>query len=417
VLLITVDTLRADRMSASGYPRRTSPNLDPLLLEGVNFVQARTVEPLTNPSIGSLLTSLPPHRHGATRNGLRIHPGLPSLPRILGAHGYRTAAFVGNWTLRDRLSGLAEHFEVYEEVLTRARWFGVVRREATADDLTERAAEWIWDHLAHSDGRPFLTWVHYVEPHAPYRLQARFAPIIEEDRRVRIGPEDRYDTEIAFVDAAIGELLRRVEQVSPRERTLIVFLSDHGESLGEHHYWGHGRHLYETTLRIPMALYWKGRLTARAISAPALNIDLAPTILRLLGLPVPEGFEGFDWTPVLEGAPAPADRVTHYEAHRGVVVSGHASELAREAGLLELARLQGGRKEILSVKRKRRLVFDLIGDPGELCAIAPIDSPPSADLAGWMHTVVRALDSEEQSPAEPLDEKSRAALRSLGYVD
>src|SRR6185295_11892589 len=112
VLLLTVDTLRADRLSGLGYGRPTSPHIDRLLREGVSFRAARTVEPLTTPSLTSMLTSREPHSHGATRNGLRLRPGLASLPTLLRAAGYDTAAFVGNWTLRHKLSGLGEHFEL-----------------------------------------------------------------------------------------------------------------------------------------------------------------------------------------------------------------------------------------------------------------------------------------------------------------
>ena len=116
VVLITVDTLRADRISGYGYERPTSPHIDRLIADGVRFEEARTIEPLTSPALCSIVTSLYPHEHGSSRNGLRMRQGLPSLPKTLQAHGYRTAAFVGNWTLRDKLSGLAEHFEEFEEV-------------------------------------------------------------------------------------------------------------------------------------------------------------------------------------------------------------------------------------------------------------------------------------------------------------
>ena len=132
VLLITVDTLRADRLSAYGYRRPTTPNLDALLAAGVRFSAARAVEPLTAPAMTSLLTALAPHEHGATRNGLAMRPGLQSWPRTLARRGYRSAAFVGNWTLRERLSGLQEHFGSYQTITSRRRWLGLLKGEATA---------------------------------------------------------------------------------------------------------------------------------------------------------------------------------------------------------------------------------------------------------------------------------------------
>ena len=149
VVIISVDTLRVDRVSAYGYERQTTPHLDRLIGQGVKFTQARTVEPLTSPALCSMFTSLYPHEHGSSRNGLRMRPGLDSLPRLLGQEGYATAAFVSNWTLRNKLSGLGEHFETYEEVLTRKRWWGLLKGEATGEDVNEHALEWLDEAGAH----------------------------------------------------------------------------------------------------------------------------------------------------------------------------------------------------------------------------------------------------------------------------
>ena len=260
VLVISVDTLRADHMSAYGYARPTTPNIDRLISGGVRFDTARTVEPLTGPALVSMLTSLHPNEHGASRNGLRMRTGLASLPKALQARGYRTAAFVGNWTLRDKLCGLAEHFEEYQEVLTRRRWWGLVRKEANAQDLTDVATEWLDAQRRSQSDAPFLLWVHYVEPHAPYRAHDSYREALGLPARGELSASDRYDTEIAFVDDAVGRLMLHLQEIGLAEGTIVVFASDHGESLGEHGYWGHGRNLYEQTLRIPMSITWPGRL-------------------------------------------------------------------------------------------------------------------------------------------------------------
>ena len=395
VLIISIDTLRADHVSAYGYSRSTTPNLDALIEGGVRFDRARTIEPLTGPALVSMLTSLHPQDHGASRNGLRMRTGLASLPKALQAHGYQSVAYIGNWTLRDKLSGLAEHFESYNEVLTRARWWGMVRREADAEDLTDSALEWLGSNTGRHSTQPFFMWVHYVEPHAPYRLH--------EDHLEQLGlkpggnqpPEDRYDTEIAFVDASIGRLLDYLDETKLDENTIVVFVSDHGESLGEHGYWGHGRNLYEPTLRIPMSITWKGKLRPGTIEAPSLIIDLAPTILGMLEQEGPSTFEGFDWTGVFSGETAPTGRQTLYQAHRGAVMSKHESDLARQSGLLEVGIIHDEQKEIFHVGKSRRQFYDLTADPLEL----------------------DDLSEKKDSPPEPLDEESVEALRSLGYVD
>ncbi len=416
ILVVTVDTLRSDRMSAFGYELSTSPNLDRLMKRGAWFTRARTIEPLTNPALSSLLTSKYPHQHGSTRNGLRMRSGLASLPKAVQAIGYRTAAFVGNWTLKDHLSGLGEHFELYEEVLTRRRWLGLVRSEADAEDVSTRAMEWITGHIRERRNEPFFVWVHYVEPHAPYRYHREYAGQLELDKTDKYPPAVRYDTEIAFVDHAIGSLLKKLENLGLGDDTMIVFASDHGESLGEHGYWGHGRFLFEPTLRIPMSITWPGRIAPLKIDAPALIIDLAPTVLSLLGQDHPSDFTGYDWTAVMAGGDPPYDRLTHYQAHRGAVISRHDSDLARRSGLLAVGIVKNEMKEIYRLENNRRRLFDLGADPGELQSLTLKTESPSEGLQLWISDLQAALDSFDDVP-EPLDEESIEALRSLGYVD
>ncbi len=418
VLLITIDTLRADRLSAYGYSRKTSPNLDRLITEGVRFTQARTVEPLTGPALCSMVTSRYPHQHGASRNGLRMRPELDSFPKQLREAGYRTAAFVGNWTMKSKATGLDEHFELYETVLRRKRWWGLVSSEATADDLNESAFTWLAGHAAGEPDRPFLLWVHYVEPHAPYRLQERHLPALGLAQRSDYPPSDRYDTEIAEVDRSVGELLAHLAALDLGRETLLVFTADHGESLGEHNYWGHGRHLYEGTLHIPLSVSWPGRLTPRTIDAPALNLDVAPTILGLVGLAAPASFAGYDWSRALRGeVEPPAGRQTHYQAHKGVVLSAHDSDVARRSGLLEVAIMDRQLKQIFRAKSGRLRRHDLTTDPGELLNLGDEGDPPSESLQGWMDQVARGLTNLDSDPPEPLDEESIESLRALGYTD
>jgi len=419
VLIVTIDTLRADRLSSYGYSRPTSPNLDRLLAQGVRFSQARTVEPLTNPALCSMFTSLHPHEHGATRNGLRLRPDATSAARVLDRRGYRTAAFVGNWTLRNGISGLGDHFQSYDEVFSRKRWFGMFKGEATAEDLTEASLDWLEEHRK-EHRKPFLLWVHYVEPHAPYRLQEELAPRLG----VRTGDgevsrHDRYDTEVAFADQQAGRLLAAIERdPSLAANTLIVFAADHGESLGEHSYWGHGRNLYEPTLRIPLGFVWPGKIRPGVVDAPALNIDVASTILGLAGLPVPPGFKGYDWTPVLtRGAEPPRDRVMWFQAHKGAVLSAKEARSARRKGLLEVAVLTGSRKEIFRIGEKKRWLFDLLKDPRELRSLDVRTATVSADLRSWMASVHQGLTASDRVLATHIDPESAAKLRALGYAE
>jgi arylsulfatase A-like enzyme len=395
-------------LSAYGYRRPTTPNLDRLLAQGVRFTQARTVEPLTNPSLCSMFTSLYPHEHGATRNGLRLRPDALSAARVLGRRGYRTAAFVGNWTLRNGISGLGDHFQSYDEVFTRKRWLGLFKGEATAEDLTDAALAWLGGHQED-----------------PYRLQEEQAGRLGIGTGSDVSRQDRYDTEVAFADQQIGRLLAEFQR-NPElaANTLIVFAADHGESLGEHSYWGHGRNLYEPTLRIPLGLVWPGRIRPGVIEAPALNMDVAPTVLGLAGLPVPAAFHGYDWSPVLlRNAEPPRERTMWFQAHKGAVLSAQEAGSARRKGLLEVAVLTGWRKEIVRIGEGRRWTFDLLRDPGETRSLDPraasggTGGSASAGLRDWMTAVRKGLAMSDQVLANRIDPESAARLRALGYAE
>lgn len=414
ILVVTVDTLRYDRLSINGYARPLTPNLDRLLASGARFDQTRVVEPLTAPSLISTFTSLHPHSHAASRNGLHMRPGLPSVTRTLSERGYRTAAFVGNWTMKNELTGFAEHFDRYEEVFSRKRWF-LWLAEATGADLNDEALEWLDGHLEEEQRWPFLLWVHYVEPHAPYRLQEDFVGVLGDLENP--GPADRYDTEVAYVDHQIGRLLEEVRERVSSENLVVVFASDHGESLGEHGYWGHGRNLHEENLRVPFAITWPGRVEPRRIAAPASNIDTAPTLLGLLGLPVPDYFRGHDWSPtLLEGSDPPAGRITFHQAHKGAVQAQRRSEAARRRGLLEVGQFDGRQKDILDVKDGSRRRFDFARDPHELRNLAAGGEAAGEALAAWLEEVKEGLAASDELPPPSLTEEDLEQLRALGYI-
>ncbi|MBZ0102478.1 MAG: sulfatase [Thermoanaerobaculia bacterium] len=415
VLVITVDTLRPDRLGAWGHARPTSPAIDALLGEGLRFAEARTVEPLTTPALASLWTSVPPHVHGSTRNGLPIRSGLASLPRLLGRRGFRTAAVLGNWTLKDQLSGLAGEWQHYELLTSRKRWFGLFKDEARGRDLTDSVLAWLADSRTESATRPLLLWVHYVEPHAPYRLQADFAP------RLGISPEratdlDRYDSEIAAVDAEVARLLAGWRERSPERPLLTVFLADHGEAFGEHGEHGHGRLVHEPTLRIPLGFHWPGRIPAGVAHDAVSTLDVAPTLLGLLGLPAHPSFAGRDLAPRFAGEPV-AERPICVQAHKGAVQSVQAAARARRAGLIEAGVVAAGQLEALALGRGERRLYDLQADPDERRSLVDPKSPASESLTACLDAIRAGLTAADQVPPPALDPDSIAELRALGYLD
>lgn len=415
VLLISVDTLRADRMSGYGYERPTSPFLDSLMADGVRFADARTVEPLTSPALTSMLTGLDPHEHGATRNGVAMRTDLPSLPKLLKRRGYRTAAAVANWTLRHELSGLGEHFEDYVEVLEEKRWL-FFAAESSADDVNEHVREW-FDAYEQDQSRPFFLWVHYVEPHSPYEQWPQF-----DQRLGTVGDgsrEARYDGEIAYVDDRIGRLVTGLGDRDLERELAIVFVADHGESLGEHGYWGHGRHVYDATLRIPMAIVWPGRIPAGVIDQPALITDLPETVLNLLQISDGGLISGWDWAPALTGEaePSAADRVTWFQSHRGAVKNDENREKVRQNGLLEVARIEHGKKEMVRVTSSVRRVFDHATDADEEVNLVPPKSALSEELRQWLVEVRAGLRRSDDLPPPSLEGKDLEELEALGYLE
>jgi len=415
VVIITVDALRADRLSGYGYSRKTSPAVDSLLDGGVRFEAARTIEPLTGPAMCSMITGIEPQQHAATRNGLRIREGLDSLPKTLSAHGWHTAAFVSNWTLKDKLTRLGEHFDTYGEVFTRRRWFGLLNSEATADDVTDETLEWVAGQFVNGSAPPFLIWVHYVEPHAPYRFHDEFAQRLGIDDR---DPKrsDRYDTEVAMVDAAVGRLVSGIETHLAPDEIIVIFTADHGESLGEHDYWGHGRYLYEPSLRIPMGMRWKGTVEQRVIHRQATILDLAPTVLDLLGYESPETFTGISWAEALKGGKLPAERTICYQAHKGAVHGEHDDDRKRSKGLLSVGIVHEDRKEILRLKKNTHMLFNLSDDPGELKSV--VDNGPASDeLLECLGTVSEGLGALDRLTSKKLDQETIDQLKALGYID
>jgi arylsulfatase A-like enzyme len=416
VVIISVDALRADRLSVYGHSRDTSPAIDALIDAGFRFDAARTMEPLTGPAMCSMITGIEPHEHGATRNGLRMRDDLESLPRMLSARGWTTAAFVSNWTLRDELTRLGEHFDVYEEVYTRRRWFGLLNREATAEDVTDEALDWV-GRLFSTDARPPLfLWVHYVEPHAPYRFHDAFADrlgITERDP----SRSDRYDTEVAAVDRAVDRLVAGLRGHLAPERTLVIFTADHGESLGEHDYWGHGRYLYEPSLRIPLGMTWPGTIAPGATDRQASILDVPATVLGLIGLDTPAGFDGISWADAVTGGELPSERALCYQAHKGAVHGPRDADRRRSKGLLSVAVVEGSIKEILRVKNNRHSLYDLAADPVETNDLVTPDQRPSEDLLECVGVISEGLGSLDRLADTKLDDETVDQLRALGYID
>jgi arylsulfatase A-like enzyme len=428
VLLVTIDSLRADHLNCYGYLRPTSPNLDRLAADGALFKVAVAQAPWTLPSLASLHTSRLPVEVGAIHNHDRLADSAVTAAELFRNAGYATAAFtVGAYTGTSR--GFGQGFDVYEN------------RDRThlAADLNRMALEW----LDRAGKRPFFLWIHYFDVHADYAAPAPWnslfddTPPAPEVARIRHlkrvingnvalepGDLDRiktsYDREIAYTDAMLGELWQGLEQRGLAAGTALAVGADHGEGFMEHELLLHTLSVYDEFVRVPLVLRLPGRVPAgRRVTAQVRNLDVLPTLLELAGLdPLPDA-RGRSLLALLRGAggAAPGPAPVHTDT------SGHEAHYAKMSGVrpglfdtffsvrTEAAKL------VYSVKQDRYRLFELRSDPGERSDVFPQKGAAYPELR-------RALDElraagppsgTDAPPAEPTPGELEQ-LRELGYI-
>ena len=280
-LVVTVDTIRADRVGAYGFQDVETPVMDSLADEGILFEAAYGPTPLTLPSHTSLMTGTYPVHHGVRDNGGFVVPeDLETLAELFQSNGYRTGGFVSAYVL-DARWGLDQGFDAYydEFDVTGQRVVAMGGVQRPADEVIDEAIAWLDD----GEG-PFFLWVHLYDPHAPYEPP-------EPYRSLYAGRP--YLGEIAFTDSQIGRLLEHVEERGERDRTFVALAGDHGESLGEHGEVQHGLFVYEGAIRVPL-IFWTPFDAYRGVrrAEPVSLVDVAPTLLEMTGIPVPRRAHG-----------------------------------------------------------------------------------------------------------------------------
>jgi Sulfatase len=289
VVLVSIDTLRADHLPAYGYSRVETPHLDRFRKDAVLFASAWSPSPMTLPSHVSMLTGLLPPEHGVRNNVGYVFDGKAhaSLPRLLEERGYATGAAVSSYVLR-RETGLGALFGFYEDSLEAPRGQGVAEMQRPGGVTARRAAPW----LDERGTRPFFFLFHIYEPHVPYDppepFRSRFA--------------HPYDGEIAAADAIVGELLDRLRARGLYDRSIVIVTSDHGEGLGDHGEDQHSILLYVEAVRVPLLVKLpRSLLAGRTVETPAGLVDIAPTVLDLLGIDRPLGGRGVSLRRLVEG--------------------------------------------------------------------------------------------------------------------
>ncbi|HVS64819.1 MAG TPA: sulfatase-like hydrolase/transferase [Thermoanaerobaculia bacterium] len=396
IVLVSIDTLRSDRLPAYGYDAGDTPAIDRLRRDAVLFERAYSPAPLTFPAHASLFTGELPPAHGVHDNaGYVLGENAATLAERLGRACYRTAAAVSSYVLRSG-TGIEQGFEHYDDDLgaTEGRTSADIQRDGMA--TVAAALEWLRESgrsrtEAPSDRpRPVFLFVHLFEPHAPYVPPEPFASRLA----------DPYDGEIAAADRAVGVLLDGLEELGLYDDAVIVLVSDHGEGLGDHGEQEHGLLLYRESLQVPLLVKLPDRANAGAAFAGVVSlVDLAPTLLELAGLDPGDGRAGRSLVPALDGRPI-ADRValaeTFYPLHR-FGWSPLVSAISDRHHLVE----GGGRQEL----------FDLEADPGELDDLAARDAASVAAVGAHLAGYERTPPAPHRESAETI-----AALEALGYV-
>jgi arylsulfatase A-like enzyme/tetratricopeptide (TPR) repeat protein len=406
VLLVTIDTLRADYVGAYGSARGLTPTLDEFAAAGLRFEHTYAHVPLTLPSHASLLTGSYPTRNGVHDNGtFRLGPATPTVAEALKRAGYRTGAFIGAFVLDARF-GLGRGFDVYDDrVIGRGGDVEFVRR--SAEQVLAPAGEWITDGGSGLGARasetakaspqppassPWFAWVHLYDPHEPYE-----AP---EPYRSRYAAAP-YQGAIAYADAALGQFIANLRRSNALDNTLVVITADHGESLGEHGERTHGLFAYDATLRVPLVIWAPTRLSAGTFTETMRLVDVAPTILDLLGVASLAGADGRSIRPFATGE-QPFDRpASYFEALNANLTRGWAP----------LTGVVRDRFKVIDLPIPE--LYDLGADPGEQRNVYAQQQPRARELEAGLDHVVKGA---APATASPIDADAEARLRSLGYV-
>ena len=392
VLLITIDTLRADALGSYGNARAATPWMDRLAAGGVRFDRAHAHSVVTLPSHANLLSGVYPADHGVRDNaGFRFPPARATLATLLKQAGYVTGAFISAFPLDSRF-GLARGFDVYDEgFIDAAPHPPMLEQERRATDTVSLARRWLDAHA----GQPTFCWVHLYEPHAPYTPPEPFASRFHDDP---------YSGEVAAVDAALAPLLSPVLDAAGGSPALVIVTADHGEALGDHGETTHGVFAYEATLRVPLILYASSRLAARVVSSEARHVDVLPTILDAVNLPLPPGLRGRSLLPIATGRAADADGDSYFESLSPALNRGWAPLRGM---------IHNGLKYIdLPLPE----LYDLRADPREAHNLVETRVADVRELRQALSAVSSGTPAADPAARVAESADTRARLESLGYV-
>jgi len=392
VVLISIDTCRADRLSCYGYSRPTTPNIDAVAREGVLFERAQTPVPLTTPAHSSMLTGLYPPSHGLhLNNGDHLADANVTLAECLREAGFRTGGFVGAFPLDARLE-LDQGFDTYDGTFADVGHQAGHAADRTAEEVNRSALDWLGKDVA----KPFFLFLHYYDAHQPFEPPQAFATAFAGDP---------YAGEIAHVDQCIGQVLDRLRTLGVYDDTLVIITSDHGESLGEHGESGHALMIYQSTLHVPLIIRTPTSDVARRIADGVSLVDIVPTVLDLVGAKSPPRVQGISLRAALTGQPLPVREWPLYSESLEAASFG-CSTLD---GLLE-----GNWKYI---RAPRQELFDTAVDPGELKNLFGTHTGVAENLRRRLEASIQKMVALAPGRSRgPVDQAAVKRFESLGYV-
>ena len=392
VLLITLDTTRADRLGCYGYSAAGTPNLDTLAAQGVRFANTYASVPLTLPSHASVMTGLIPPSHGVRNNGSYVlSPDKVTLAELLKGKGYSTAAFVASFSVDSRF-GLDQGFDRYDDDFQAGSPFKALNAERKAEQVYEKFQAW----LKQGPKEPFLAWVHFFDPHLPYNPPSPY------NEKFADRP---YDGEVAYMDYVLGQVMTLLRERGLMAKTLVVVAGDHGEAFNERGEAGHGVFLYDMVLRVPLILCAENRLPAgRVVESRVRLVDILPTVLDLLTLQPPSGLDGQSLLPSIE-KPRRQDLDVYVETL-------YPEE---NFGWAPLVGMVADRWKFIHAPKDE--LYDLKTDPGEERNVVAKETRLAADLTTRLQNLLQSRGAGAESTPRTLSAADQARLRSLGYVD
>src|ERR1700687_2405808 len=410
IILITVDTVRADRMGFLGSKLGLTPNLDTLARESVVFTHAYSQVPLTAPSHATILTGTYPQFHQVNDFQVPLAQDLPYAPAILREHGYSTSAFVGAMVL-DPHAGFARGFErgfdTYDASFHQARP-GEDRYHSTerrGDEVVAHALAWLNQHPR---GR-FFMWLHLYDAHDPYE------PPEPYKSRYAAAP---YDSEIAYADSALGKFLSDLRTRGIYDGALIAVMADHGEALGEHGEDTHGFFLYDETIHVPLLIKLPGAAsTGKKIENQVGLVDVLPTILQAVKIPVPPEVQGESLLGMLMPKPVPAERTgtsSTLDASADRPAYAETDYPQRAYGWSPLRALRTGK--YLYIKAPRQELYDQSADPKAEHDLSSASTAVTSTLAGQLDAFRQKTSSSREAPTPVVDPEAQEELAALGYV-